>query len=80
METVVLSVQYVLVAKGQVMFAVIFNSLLFVLRWSRNGLSLITSRFYGKKVLMDPSISTSNVEDGNQLSAKERVIRKWGME
>ncbi|XP_062161011.1 uncharacterized protein LOC133868209 [Alnus glutinosa] len=41
-------VMYLIVAKGEVMLAVIFNTLLYALRGTRNVLASITSRILGK--------------------------------
>lgn len=71
---------YLLVAKGDLLLAVIFNPLLYTLRGVRNGFSFVTS-----KVLKNTS--TSNEPDFGGLSkksaykhisAKENVVRKWG--
>jgi len=72
--------QYLLVAKGDVLLAVIFNPLLYALRGVRNGFGFISS-----KVLKNTS--TSNQPDFGGLSQKkayqhtsamENVVRKWG--
>ncbi|XP_039137784.1 uncharacterized protein LOC120275319 [Dioscorea cayenensis subsp. rotundata] len=67
-----------LIAKGNVMFAVVFNSLLFALRGLRNSFSFLPLRLFGKtSVIEQPNAAVSNQ---NQMSAKERVVRKWGMD
>ncbi|KAK7262106.1 hypothetical protein RJT34_29666 [Clitoria ternatea] len=71
---------YLLVAKGDLLLAVIFNPLLYALRGVRNGFGLITS-----KVLKNTSSSNQAALDGSlqkkayqHASAKENVVRKWG--
>ncbi|XP_008804838.1 uncharacterized protein LOC103718000 [Phoenix dactylifera] len=73
---------YLLLAKGSVMFAVVFNSLLFVLRGARNWFIFISSHLTGKAVApvsgsgpLDQMVSNTYQ---TQVSAKERVVRKWG--
>ncbi|KAK9267174.1 hypothetical protein L1049_009594 [Liquidambar formosana] len=75
-------VMYLIIAKGEVLLAVIFNPLLFGLRGTRNGFSFITSRILGK---ISPASHTDfdNIpgkEVYGRVSAKERVVRKWGSE
>ncbi|KAJ4704032.1 Sulfate adenylyltransferase subunit 2 [Melia azedarach] len=41
-------VMYLIVAKGELMLAVIFNPVLYALRGTRNGFTFITSRFFEK--------------------------------
>ncbi|XP_050212429.1 uncharacterized protein LOC126664100 [Mercurialis annua] len=71
---------YLVVAKGEVMLAVIVNTALKALRGTRNGFSLITSTLLKKT---SPE-SSANFDDMSnkpvlvQASAKERVQRKWG--
>ncbi|GMJ14130.1 hypothetical protein like AT5G20130 [Hibiscus trionum] len=64
-------VMYLIIAKGEIMLAVIFNPLLYALRGTRDGFAYLTSRILGKRYA-----------DGNMLkidvSAKESVLRKWG--
>ncbi|KAK7363822.1 hypothetical protein VNO77_05980 [Canavalia gladiata] len=71
---------YLLVAKSDLMLAVIFNPLLYALRGVRNGFGFITS-----KVLKNTPISDQPHLDGvlkkkvyQHSSAKENVVRKWG--
>ncbi|XP_010905990.2 uncharacterized protein [Elaeis guineensis] len=75
---------YLLLAKGNVMFAVIFNSLLFVLRGARNWLTFISSWFTGKAFAPVSGSGPMNQMVSNtyqtEMSAKERVVRKWGMD
>lgn len=72
---------YLVIAKGEVMLAVVFNPLLYALRGTRNGFTYITSRVLGK-IYRGSSVDTSDdVPKENvytQLSAKESVIGKWG--
>ena len=72
--------QYLLIAKGDMLLAVIFNPLLYALRGVRNGFGFISS-----KVLKITSTSNQPDFDGlskkkayQHTSAKENVVRKWG--
>lgn len=62
------------------MLAVIFNPVLYALRGTRDGFTFVTSRITGKKA---PD-TQANFDDlsqkkgHNYVSAKERVLRKWG--
>ncbi|KAJ0969134.1 hypothetical protein J5N97_022011 [Dioscorea zingiberensis] len=72
-----------LIAKGSIIFAVVFNSLLFALRGVRNSFSILTSHVFGKTAVIghqsgaesDPTVSGVYQ---TQMSAKDRVISKWG--
>ncbi|XP_008440068.1 uncharacterized protein LOC103484656 isoform X1 [Cucumis melo] len=69
-------VMYLIVAKGELLLAVIFNPLLYALRGTRNGLTFVTSKFLRKS-------SASNYAEVEEISnkdvtAKDRVARKWG--
>ncbi|KAJ1405536.1 hypothetical protein SESBI_25677 [Sesbania bispinosa] len=71
---------YLLVAKGNLILAVIFNPLLYALRGVRNGFGFISS-----KILKNTSISNQpdfdgllKKEDYQRASAKENVVKKWG--
>ncbi|GAA0146179.1 transferase [Lithospermum erythrorhizon] len=70
---------YLIVAKGDVMVAVIFNPLLFALRGTRNGLTYLSSKIMN---VVNPSISRPSTIAQDQvaapISAKETVVRKWG--
>lgn len=66
-------IMYLIVAKGEVMLAVFFNPLLYALRGMRNAFTLITSRFLQKASPSGPKNKVYSL-----LSAKERVLRKWG--
>ncbi|XP_022848275.1 uncharacterized protein LOC111370680 [Olea europaea var. sylvestris] len=73
---------YLIVAKGDVLLAVIFNPLLFALRGTRTGFTFLTSkitnRVYGRYHTDVPTIPQQEVTAG--VSAKERVVGKWGSE
>ncbi|KAI3965311.1 hypothetical protein MKW92_001646 [Papaver armeniacum] len=72
---------YLVIAKGEVMLAVVFNPLLYALRGTRNGFTYITSRVLGKIYRGNSADTSDNVPKENiytQLSAKESVIGKWG--
>ncbi|XP_027332575.1 uncharacterized protein LOC113847581 [Abrus precatorius] len=71
---------YLIVAKGDLILAVIFNPLLYALRVVRNGFGFITS-----KVLKNTSTNNQPDFDGlskkkvyQHASAKQNVVRKWG--
>ncbi|KAK3036937.1 hypothetical protein RJ639_030902 [Escallonia herrerae] len=73
-------VMYLVIAKGDVLLAVIFNPMLFGLRGIRIGLIVVTSQILRK---FSP---TTHANFGDSLkqeaytssSAKESVVRKWG--
>ncbi|XP_031267099.1 uncharacterized protein LOC116125535 [Pistacia vera] len=73
-------IMYLIVAKGEVLLAVIFNPLLYALRGTRNGFSFITSRFLQKASPDGPANfdDMSKKEVYGFVSAKERVLKKWG--
>ncbi|KAE7995282.1 hypothetical protein FH972_000100 [Carpinus fangiana] len=74
-------VMYLIVAKGDVMLAVIFNPLLYALRGTRNALATITSRILGKTTPDSHVDFDMSKKDGySHISAKERVLKKWGSE
>ncbi|XP_004507636.1 uncharacterized protein [Cicer arietinum] len=68
---------YLLVAKGDLILAVIINPLLYALRGVRNGFGLTTS-----KVMKNTSNGDQpdfDLKKGyKSASAKENVVRKWG--
>ncbi|XP_054778950.1 uncharacterized protein LOC129286886 [Prosopis cineraria] len=71
---------YLIVAKGELLLAVILNPLLYALRGTRNGFSFITSKILkitngGNQTSFDGILKK---EDYQRPSAKENVIRKWG--
>ncbi|GLU20556.1 hypothetical protein SLE2022_367480 [Rubroshorea leprosula] len=71
---------YLIVAKGELLLAVIVNPLLYALRGTRDGLTSLTSRILGKTYVgglaKSDNISMKGVY--GQVSAKDRVLRKWG--
>ncbi|MBA0569342.1 hypothetical protein Golob_006778, partial [Gossypium lobatum] len=69
-------VMYLVIAKGELLLAVIFNPLLYALRGTRDGFSYVTSKILGNGPV--DSSNTVNNEAYVQVSAKERVLRKWG--
>ncbi|XP_068324251.1 uncharacterized protein [Pyrus communis] len=69
-------VMYLIIAKGELMLAVIFNPLLYALRGTRSGFAFITSRILRKAAPDGHSISMK--EAYSTVSAKESVLRKWG--
>ncbi|KAF4372629.1 hypothetical protein F8388_027302 [Cannabis sativa] len=72
-------IMYLIVAKGEVMLAVVFNPLLYVLRGTRNGLTSVTSRISGRT--SPSSFNDSDIKSNeayNRVSAKDRVSSKWG--
>ncbi|PKA67175.1 hypothetical protein AXF42_Ash004667 [Apostasia shenzhenica] len=72
---------YLLLVKGNVIFAVISNSLLFLLRGLRNWLTILSSRLPRRPKFPVPgSQELAKGTNLPQLSAKERVVRKWGMD
>eukprot|EP00262_Sarcandra_glabra_P014971 TRINITY_DN4520_c0_g1_i1.p1 TRINITY_DN4520_c0_g1~~TRINITY_DN4520_c0_g1_i1.p1 ORF type:complete len:213 (-),score=38.70 TRINITY_DN4520_c0_g1_i1:322-960(-) len=70
---------YLVVAKGEAMLAVVFNSLLYVLRGVRNGFAFLSSSVSGKSSTLlsnpDPRV---NEADLTGAFYKENVVRKWG--
>ncbi|OMO76942.1 hypothetical protein CCACVL1_15301 [Corchorus capsularis] len=73
-------VMYLIIAKGEVMLAVIFNPLLYALRGTRNGLTYLTTKLLGKRYADGPTepYKMSTKEAYGLVSAKERVLKKWG--
>ncbi|KAL9681244.1 hypothetical protein QQ045_013026 [Rhodiola kirilowii] len=69
---------YCLLTKGDVLFALILNPLLLVLRETRNGLSFVTSKILGK---ISPShqaeFDNTPKTQFEPASAKESVVSKW---
>ena len=72
--------QYLVVAKGDLILAVIFNPLLYALRGTRNGLTLISSKILRNASVDSPSDFSNALKNGvyAEVSAKESVNRKWG--
>lgn len=62
------------------MLAVVFNPLLYALRGTRNGLTFVTSKIMRKNSAGNYAEfeEISNKEASGQVSAKEKVARKWG--
>jgi hypothetical protein len=79
-QDVILHVQYLVVAKGDLILAVMFNPLLYALRGTRNGLTLISSKILRNASVDGPSDFSSALKNGVyvEVSAKESVKRKWG--
>ncbi|CAA7059063.1 unnamed protein product [Microthlaspi erraticum] len=71
-------VVYLLVAKGEVMAALVLNPLLNALRGTRQGLTSLSSKLLGRKVSVDHSEEPWKKEGFSNVSAKESVVRKWG--
>ncbi|KAB2026884.1 hypothetical protein ES319_D06G251700v1 [Gossypium barbadense] len=69
-------VMYLVIAKGELLLAVIFNPLLYALRGTRDGFSYVTLKILGNGPV--DSSNTVNNEAYVQVSAKESVLRKWG--
>ncbi|KAK4742476.1 hypothetical protein SAY87_000477 [Trapa incisa] len=71
---------YLIIAKGEVLLAVIFNPLLFALRGARNSLTFATSQIL--RVVSSKTYAQWNTpppkETYTRVSAKEEVLRKWG--
>ncbi|PIA59813.1 hypothetical protein AQUCO_00400596v1 [Aquilegia coerulea] len=69
---------YLVIAKGELLLAVVFNPVLFALRGLRNALTYITSTFLRKGSPVETSIPEFQKEElVSRHSAKENVIRKW---
>ncbi|KAK4360077.1 hypothetical protein RND71_022306 [Anisodus tanguticus] len=72
-------VMYLIVTKGDVILAVIFNPLLFTLRGARNGFTFVTSQIMRKVYpASQDSLGTISQEVPSRVSAKDSVARKWG--
>ncbi|KAG6603816.1 hypothetical protein SDJN02_03723 [Cucurbita argyrosperma subsp. argyrosperma] len=72
-------VMYLIVAKGGMLVAVIINPLLYALRGTRNGLTLVTSKILRKNPSSNDAEfdEISNEDVSGHVSAKDRVARKW---
>lgn len=68
-------IQYLIVAKGDVLLAVIFNPLLFALRGTRSVFAFLTSKITNQN---GQNFGTPQEEVVVHVSAKERVVGKWG--
>lgn len=76
-----LLLQYLLLAKGNVLFNVVSNSLLFMLRRFRDWFTYVLSHFPQKSpVPLSVSEPQSVNKSSRPMSAKERVVSKWGMD
>ncbi|XP_071720988.1 uncharacterized protein [Rutidosis leptorrhynchoides] len=73
----VLFVMFMILAKGDVLFAVVINPLLFALRGPRNGLRYITNRIRRTISPSTAANSVPNQETYVRSSAKESVVSKW---
>lgn len=71
-------VVYLIVAKGDVMLAVIFNPLLFALRGTRSAFAFLTSKITNQLYQNGQNLGTPQEEVAVHVSAKERVVGKWG--
>ncbi|KAJ8526236.1 hypothetical protein K7X08_028713 [Anisodus acutangulus] len=73
-------VMYLIVTKGDVILAVIFNPLLFTLRGARNGFTFVTSQIMRKvyPASQDSFGTISQEEVPSRVSSKDSVARKWG--
>ncbi|CAN0826518.1 hypothetical protein LINGRAPRIM_LOCUS2279 [Linum grandiflorum] len=67
---------YLVLAKGEVMVAVVCNPLLRTLRGTRDGLTFISSKFAGGNA--DVGDSSGKEAYDVRVSAKDRVVKKWG--
>lgn len=79
-NTLFLKLQYLIVTKGDVILAVVFNPLLFTLRGARNGFTFVTSQIM-RKVYPGSQDSFGTVSQevvSSHVSAKDSVARKWG--
>ncbi|XP_047308269.1 uncharacterized protein LOC124912241 [Impatiens glandulifera] len=65
---------YLIIAKGEVMLAVILNPLLFALRGTRNAFAFLATHMSGKGEFENVTTGDANYDS----SAKSRVLRKWG--
>ncbi|KAG8385818.1 hypothetical protein BUALT_Bualt03G0084800 [Buddleja alternifolia] len=69
---------YLIVAKGDVMLAVIFNPLLFALRGTRTAFAFLTSKVQNKINPTGENFAAPQEEVAVRVSAKDRVVGKWG--
>lgn len=72
--------QYLIIAKGDVLMAVVLNPLLYLLRGTRNGLTFLTTLAREKlNPARDANLNTiPQKEISAPVSAKENVVKKWG--
>nr|XP_043611182.1 uncharacterized protein LOC122582812 [Erigeron canadensis] len=75
----VLAAMFLILAKGDVLFAAVLNPLLFTLRSPRNGLRYISSKIR-RKLFPSTAAKSDNVPKQElyaRTSAKESVVSKW---
>ena len=72
--------QCLIIAKGDLMIAVVLNPLLFLLRGTRNGLTFLTTLVREKlNSVTNPSLRTVQQRQiSAPVSARESVMKKWG--
>ncbi|KAK3432180.1 hypothetical protein EUGRSUZ_E03926 [Eucalyptus grandis] len=70
---------FLLIAKGEVMLAMVLNPLLFALRGARDALTFVTTKIL-RLSPSSPAGFDALPKNGNRrrVSAKEEVLRKWG--
>ncbi|XP_004295310.1 PREDICTED: uncharacterized protein LOC101310682 [Fragaria vesca subsp. vesca] len=73
-------VMYLIVVKGELMLAVVFNPLLYALRGARNSFTFVTNKILRRTDAHADFDSISKKEAYSRVSAKDSVIRKWGSE
>ncbi|GFP96463.1 hypothetical protein PHJA_001790400, partial [Phtheirospermum japonicum] len=69
---------YLIVAKGDVMLAVVFNPLLFGLRGTRTAFTLLISKIKNRIYGENFGGPQEEVAGPVHVSAKDRVVGKWG--
>ncbi|KAI4311928.1 hypothetical protein MLD38_036792 [Melastoma candidum] len=70
---------YLLIAKGDLILAMVLNPLLFTLRGMRSGLTVLTSKISRVSPQLDVGFDPfGKSEVRGKSSAKEEVLRKWG--
>ncbi|KAK6149679.1 hypothetical protein DH2020_017204 [Rehmannia glutinosa] len=71
---------YLIVAKGDMMLAVIFNPLLFALRGTRTAFTFLISKIKNRIYHNGENFGTPQAEVAVpvEVSAKDRVVGKWG--
>ncbi|KAL3521882.1 hypothetical protein ACH5RR_014716 [Cinchona calisaya] len=71
---------FLIIAKGDMMLAVVLNPLLFVLRGTRNGLTLLTS-LATEKLNLASNANFSSIphqQISAHFSSRDIVVKKWG--
>ncbi|XP_022724744.1 uncharacterized protein LOC111281288 [Durio zibethinus] len=71
-------VMYLIIAKGEVLLAVIFNPLLYALRGTRDGFTYVTSRIQGNRYADVPTDSNMFKKEAYSHVSAESVSKKWG--